>query len=412
MFGSGNFGGSGFGGSSFGGAGSNFGSSSFFDPGSFSSNGPNLFGSERASGQFSLFGQDYSMPRLDYTSTSSSSAWTAPILPSKQIISFPESVTNGALDTTHWQVHNRGLPVDGNRNARHNPGGLFPTIGGRYDDKNGLRGEVGVQRGDLGISRSFKSNKSNWAKAVGVFAAVLLGSAGEKWWSGDPEDNERRERIREERLEAEWPSGMHVAVVGTAGSGKSSLVNALQGVRNGAPGAAAVGTTETTHEVERYLRQGTQDFYIHDVPGAETLSVPTRAYFHRYKLHLYDCILVVYSDRLGPVDLGMRAIGTDYRLSVHLVRSKSDQLINDIIDNNADGDDLTATEARQRHITTTRNEVEQVFEASDVPTDQRSFPLIVNWKRLYRLVSGGAAHQHDIDETELLTKLNRVRSIG
>ncbi|KZT00043.1 uncharacterized protein LAESUDRAFT_576349 [Laetiporus sulphureus 93-53] len=44
----------------------------------------------------------------------------------------------------------------------------------------------------------------------------------------------------------------HFAVAGAAGSGKSSLINSFRGLYAGNPGAAPVGTNETTKAITRY----------------------------------------------------------------------------------------------------------------------------------------------------------------
>ncbi|KAJ6488469.1 hypothetical protein C8R47DRAFT_1215714 [Mycena vitilis] len=52
----------------------------------------------------------------------------------------------------------------------------------------------------------------------------------------------------------------HFAVAGIAGSGKSSLINALRGLRNRDAGAAATGVTETTLSVDRFPDSDWYDF--------------------------------------------------------------------------------------------------------------------------------------------------------
>lgn len=52
------------------------------------------------------------------------------------------------------------------------------------------------------------------------------------------------------------PNYFHFAIVGRAGSGKSSLINAFRNLRNKDPGAAETGTKETTLRLARYPDPG------------------------------------------------------------------------------------------------------------------------------------------------------------
>ncbi|KAF5386317.1 hypothetical protein D9757_008611 [Collybiopsis confluens] len=54
-------------------------------------------------------------------------------------------------------------------------------------------------------------------------------------------------------LERQYVEGrLHFAIAGTAGSGKSSLINAFRGVSKGTASAAATGVVETTTSIGRY----------------------------------------------------------------------------------------------------------------------------------------------------------------
>ena len=94
------------------------------------------------------------------------------------------------------------------------------------------------------------------------------------------------------------PEKLHLAICGSSGSGKSSLINAFRGLKNFDSGAASTGVTETTRSIARYpdLHQELPHsrFVWFDVPGAGTLNVPGWQYFNEQGLFIFDIIILVY----------------------------------------------------------------------------------------------------------------------
>ena len=94
------------------------------------------------------------------------------------------------------------------------------------------------------------------------------------------------------------PEKLHFAICGNSGSGKSSLVNALRGLKNSDPGAASTGVAETTMSITRYPDPHEElpysRFIWFDVPGAGTLNVPGWQYFNEQGLFIFDIIILVY----------------------------------------------------------------------------------------------------------------------
>ncbi|XP_062996406.1 interferon-inducible GTPase 5-like [Elgaria multicarinata webbii] len=86
---------------------------------------------------------------------------------------------------------------------------------------------------------------------------------------------------------------LDVAVIGEAGSGKSSLVNALRGVGCGEPGAAPTGVTETTRKATAYLLPTVSNVYLWDLPGVGV----TEEDVSHLDLARYDFFLLVASER-------------------------------------------------------------------------------------------------------------------
>ena len=94
------------------------------------------------------------------------------------------------------------------------------------------------------------------------------------------------------------PEKLHFAICGSSGSGKSSLVNAFRGLKNGSPQAAPTGVVETTMNITRYPEPRQELPYNRlvwfDCPGAGTLEIPGWQYFNQQGLFIFDVIVLVY----------------------------------------------------------------------------------------------------------------------
>lgn len=86
---------------------------------------------------------------------------------------------------------------------------------------------------------------------------------------------------------------LDVAVIGEAGSGKSSLVNALRGVGSGEPGAAPTGVTGATRKAMAYVFPVVPNLYLWDLPGVGV----TEEDVSHLDLSRYDFFLLVASER-------------------------------------------------------------------------------------------------------------------
>ena len=91
---------------------------------------------------------------------------------------------------------------------------------------------------------------------------------------------------------------IHIAVCGSSGSGKSSLVNAFRGLKNGSRQAAPTGVVETTMDITRYPDSRKELPYKRlvwfDCPGAGRLEIPGLQYFNQQGLYIFDIIILVY----------------------------------------------------------------------------------------------------------------------
>lgn len=132
----------------------------------------------------------------------------------------------------------------------------------------------------------------------------------------------------------------HCAIAGTGGCGKSSLVNALCGLRNGDKGAAATNIVEVIDTVARFPDPDpTQRRVWYDIPGAGTQIVPNEQYLAQYGLYVFDCIIVVFDTRLTTMDITLLSDAIRLSIPAFLVRSKSRLHIRNLAEDIASDDD-------------------------------------------------------------------------
>lgn len=126
-------------------------------------------------------------------------------------------------------------------------------------------------------------------------------------------------------------SNFHFAVVGRAGCGKSSLINAFRNLRNKQPGAAPTGTKETTLEIGRYPDPGDQPprkwMIWFDVPGAGTHRISLHDYFIKQGLYMFDLIVLAIGDRFEEIDARILENCARFDIPTFIVRSKADMHI-------------------------------------------------------------------------------------
>jgi energy-coupling factor transporter ATP-binding protein EcfA2 len=236
-----------------------------------------------------------------------------------------------------------------------------------------------------------------------------------------------RERIQYE------PGKWHVAVCGTSGSGKSSLINAFRGVRPRDASAARVGVMEMTLQVTRYPDPRSElpysRFVWYDLPGAGTVAVSNGQYFETQELFAYNCNIIVYGERFtNIVDIIEKCLISG--IPTFIVRSKADQLIGNMIQDETDsspgddGYDWMYQEFKSKYIDATKSDfdmhkevmAEVLFE--DYPSEQskllRQRVYMVSAANVRSLMQagvekgGGASKSKNIDEARLVEDVLRV----
>ncbi|KZT69882.1 P-loop containing nucleoside triphosphate hydrolase protein [Daedalea quercina L-15889] len=220
------------------------------------------------------------------------------------------------------------------------------------------------------------------------------------------------EQFLEAKRRLQYQEGYaHVAVTGVAGSGKSSLINALRGLSNGAPGAAPTGIMETTKAITRYPDPGSGKRVVwYDVPGAGTLTVPDWVYFTDQGLYVLDCILVLIDARFTATDVAILRNCARFRIPAYIVRSKARQNIHNLAqdmsdedtDEEAEGDASTTAaaleRAAERYVAESQKSVAHNLQLAELP-QQRVY--LVDKETLVQLVKGRRP-KTTLDENDLL----------
>mmetsp|Transcript_20098 Transcript_20098/g.30100 ORF Transcript_20098/g.30100 Transcript_20098/m.30100 type:complete len:583 (+) Transcript_20098:41-1789(+) len=107
-------------------------------------------------------------------------------------------------------------------------------------------------------------------------------------------------------LDAGYKAAGNVAITGNSGTGKSSLNNALRGLKPRDTGAAAVGVKETTIDPHGYdYEPAGKDMRLWDLPGAGTPKFPLHSYMRKMGIKYFDEVIIASAGRFTETDLGL-----------------------------------------------------------------------------------------------------------
>lgn len=213
---------------------------------------------------------------------------------------------------------------------------------------------------------------------------------------------------------------VNIAIAGSSGSGKSSLLNALRGLRNVDEGAAKAGNIETTMEITKYVTtiQGL-GVALYDIPGAGTANFNRHGYFKEQGLYIMNAIIIVWNERLLDTDLHLLSHCIRFKVPYFLVRTKCDRDLHDFgadqgIDISAIRSDrteddaykcLTAEKVRLKHITLQEAEkyisdaYKKVNQSQPTSMDLNAQVFLVNKRSLFHWVKLQEEDPLTIDES-------------
>ena len=122
-----------------------------------------------------------------------------------------------------------------------------------------------------------------------------------------------------------WQSKtINVAVTGNSGVGKSSLINALRGLKPKANGAAPVGIRETTTKIQKYEFPESDKVVLWDLPGMGTEKFRQETYINDMGLSKFDIVIVVTASRFLENDVWLAEQALGLGKNVIFVRTKLD----------------------------------------------------------------------------------------
>ncbi|KAI1644214.1 interferon-inducible GTPase-domain-containing protein [Daldinia loculata] len=129
--------------------------------------------------------------------------------------------------------------------------------------------------------------------------------------------------IKYARAVAGYEDGcVNIALIGSQGTGKSSLINSLRGLSHGDRDAAEVGDIETTLRRKKY--RDSKSIVWYDIPGSGTRNVSAWQYYYDNDLYIYDKIVFVHGKILTESDLRILKLCQYRKQEWVSVRSKAD----------------------------------------------------------------------------------------
>lgn len=87
---------------------------------------------------------------------------------------------------------------------------------------------------------------------------------------------------------------VNVAVAGESGTGKSSFINAIRGLKHGDSSFAEVGFGDTTMEIKKYQHPKNKRIQLYDLPGYNTTKMTLQNLLKDLNLSDFDCFLLFF----------------------------------------------------------------------------------------------------------------------
>ncbi|XP_044274754.1 interferon-inducible GTPase 1-like isoform X1 [Varanus komodoensis] len=145
-------------------------------------------------------------------------------------------------------------------------------------------------------------------------------------------DGEREEDVSGvgQDLENSKKTVLHIAITGETGTGKSSLINAIQGLHMEDSDAAPVGVTETTLQPNSYSHPNYPNVIFWDLPGVGSTEFPSAVYYEKVDLSCYDFFIIVASERFQSTEVDLAQMIQWMEKKFYYVRNKVDADLNNM----------------------------------------------------------------------------------
>ncbi|XP_051878394.1 interferon-inducible GTPase 5-like [Pristis pectinata] len=117
---------------------------------------------------------------------------------------------------------------------------------------------------------------------------------------------------------------LNIAVTGETGTGKSTFINAMRGLRSTDVGAAEVGTWETTMKPTRYPHPHLPNVCYWDLPGIGSTEFTAGRYLKEMKFERYDFFIIISACRFKENEVKIAKEIKRLGKNFYFVRSKID----------------------------------------------------------------------------------------
>ncbi|XP_053397897.1 interferon-inducible GTPase 1-like [Mercenaria mercenaria] len=156
----------------------------------------------------------------------------------------------------------------------------------------------------------------------------------------------------------------NIAVVGNSGTGKSSFINSIRGLKAKDPGAAEVGVNETTVTCVPYKHPLNNSFIVWDIPGVGTPKFPKHTYLQKVGYDKYDFFIIMSRSRFTENDLWLALEVQKLNKKFFFVRSNIDKDVEN------DREDDPDNHNEEKVLQTIRQKTEDELKSNGVKTPE------------------------------------------